>query len=123
MVVVYQAKQMWKRGPCYKYICTFFSVDNKTPLLKDLHKQITPLCAVRWREIGALLGLPTATLDDIIECNYRYRVRRCCYAMLKKWLAVDPTASWWKFLAVIESITVSGSAPDKGDHVCIVYIQ
>ena len=113
---------MWKMCPCYKCVCTFFSVDHETPLLKDLYKQITPQYAAHWRELGTLLGLSRKTLN-IIEYDNPYSAMDCCNAMLKKWLEVDTTASWRKFFLTIKSPVVSSSAPDKGDYVCIVYVQ
>ena len=100
-----------------------FSVDSDTtPSLKDHHQHITPRYATRWKEIGTLLGLPSVTLDTI-EHDCHCIARQCCYVMLFKWLEVDPTASWRNLFTVIGSPAVSGSAPDKGDYVCIVYVQ
>ena len=86
------------------------------PLLKDLYQHITPKYAADWKVIGTLLGLPNATLD-IIEHDNHYKAKKCCNAMLNKWLQVDTTASWGKLFTVIdhESLAVSCSAPDKGD--------
>ena len=88
---------------------------TSTPLLKDLQNHVTPNYAARWRMIGTQLGLPSGTLD-IIEYNNRDRAEPCCNAILKKWLEVDPSASWEKLFEVIESPAVSSDqAPDKGD--------
>ena len=85
------------------------------PKLKDLYQQITPQYAVQWKVIGTLLGLPSGALD-VIEQDNAYKTTRCCNAMLKKWLEMDPTASWGKLFTVIESPAVSsGEAVDKGD--------
>ena len=65
--------------------------------------------------IGALLGLPSGTLD-IIELDNMYRSVPCCNAMWSQWLKIDPCASWEKLLEVIKSPVVSSDqAPDKGD--------
>ena len=65
--------------------------------------------------IGTLLGVASEKLD-IIEHDNFYRAEPCCNDMLKKWLRVDPTASWGKLFTVIESPAVSSSeAVDKGD--------
>ena len=93
----------------------FFSVDDDTvPSLKDLHQHIAPRYARQWREIGTLLGLPSAALDTI-EHNRHCEARQCCCVMLFKWLEVDPTASWRKLFTVIELSAVSCSAPHIGD--------
>ena len=88
---------------------------TSTPLLKDLYQHITPNYASDWKVIGTLLGLPSGTLD-IIEHDNHHKAIPSCNAMLKKWLEVDPSASWEKLFKVIESPAVSSDqAPDKGD--------
>ena len=85
------------------------------PELKDLYQHVTPQYAVHWRVMGTLLGLCSGALD-VIEHDNMYRTTRCCNDMLKKWLEMDPTASWRKLFAVIESLAVSsGENVDKGD--------
>ena len=64
--------------------------------------------------IGALLGLPSGTLDIIKYDNYD-EARPCCDAVLEVWLEVDSSASWEKVFKVIESPAVSS---DQG----IVYV-
>ena len=88
---------------------------TRVPKLEDLYQHITPQYAVQWKVIGTLLGLPSGALD-VIEQDNMYRTTRCCNDMLKKWLEMDPTASWGKLFTVIESCAVSsGEAVDKGD--------
>ena len=85
------------------------------PKLSDLYEHITPRYALKWKVIGALLGLPSERLD-IIERDNFYQTEPGCNAMLQWWLRVDPTASWGKLFTVIESPAVSsGEAVDKGD--------
>ena len=85
-----------------------------TPLLKDLYQHITPQYAADWKVIGTLLGLPSGELKAI-EAGYPTNVKWCCNQMLEKWLEMDPTASWVKLFAAIESPAVSsGEAVDKG---------
>ena len=85
------------------------------PTLKDLYQHITPRYAAHWEVIGTLLGLPSGELQAI-EAGYPTNVKWCCNQMFKKWLEVDPTASWGKLFTVIESPAVSsGEAADKGD--------
>ena len=86
-----------------------------TPKLKDLYQHITPQYSADWEVIGTLLGLPSGVLKAI-EAGWPTNVIWCCNQMLKKWLEVDPTASWGKLFTVIESTAVSsGQAVDKGD--------
>ena len=72
--------------------------------------------------MGTLLGLSSKTLD-IIGYDNPYSAMECCNTMLKKWLEVDPTASWRNLFTAIELPAVSSSAPYKGNYVCIVYVQ
>ena len=67
--------------------------------------------------IGALLGLPSGTLDIIDHDNYHKAVS-CCNAMFKRWLEVDPSASWNKLLSVIQSPAMSSDqAAETGDQL------
>ena len=86
---------------------------NSTPLLKDLYQHITPQYAADWFEMGTLLGLPGGELKAI-EAGYPTNVKWCCNQMLKKWLEMEPTASWKKLFNIIESPAVSCSVPHKG---------
>jgi len=98
-----------------------FIVATGTPLLKDLHNQITPNFAAHWRTIGILLDLSNGTLD-IIKYDNHDKARLCCDAMLEEWFEVDPSASWEKLLKVIETLVVSRKqATDKGDSTIKLY--
>ena len=97
-----------------RYILFLCTIVDTTPLLKDLYQHITPQYAADWKVIGIVLGLPSGELQAI-EAGWPMNVKWCCNQMLEKWLEVDPTASWGKLLAVIESPAVSsGQAVDKG---------
>ena len=52
--------------------------------------------------MGTLLGLPSGELKAT-EAAWPTNVKWCCNQMLQKWLEMDPTASWEKLLAAIES--------------------
>ena len=80
------------------------------PTLKDLYQHVTPHYAAHWKVIGTLLGLPSGELQAI-EAGYPTNVKWCCNQMLKKWLELDPTASWEKLFPVIESFAVSRGEP------------
>ena len=79
--------------------------------MRNLYQHITPRYATQWRVIGTLLDLPSETLN-IIEHDHRDKAKRCCNAMLEKWLQMDTTASWGKLLTVIESSAVSNAQGD-----------
>ena len=68
--------------------------------------------------IGALLGLPSGTLD-IIKYDNHDEARPCCDAVLEVWLEVDSSASWEKVFKVIESPAVSS---DQGMSVFVLVI-
>ena len=86
---------------------------NTTPLLRDLVEHVTPQYAIDWKAIGTLLGLSSESLV-IIEYDHMHKATRCCNAMWRFWLEMDPTASWNKLFTVIESTAMSYKAPDKG---------
>ena len=94
----------------------FLTVRTSKPKLADLFQIITPQYALKWKEIGILLGITSEKLD-IIEHDNFHQAESCCNDMLKWWLRVDLTASWGKLLDVIESAPglVHGQAVDKGD--------
>ena len=98
------------------HISVSFTIVNTRPLLMDLYQHFTPRYARYWREIGTLLD-PSGQTLDIIEFDYE-NVRYCCNAMLKRWLQIDPSASWSKLFTAIESSGVAGRAPDKGMYSC-----
>ena len=77
--------------------------ESSTPLLKDLFDNALSY-VIYWKEIGALLGLPSSELL-IIETDCMYKVQHCCLAMLQKWLAIDPNASWDKWYDVVHRIS------------------
>ena len=90
--------------------------------MKDLMNHFTPHYAAYWREIGTLLNLPSGRLD-IIQYDNHDKASLCCNAMLRNWLEVNPSASWEKLFAVIESNTVlSNQDSDKGIHYCVLCI-
>ena len=65
--------------------------------------------------LGTLLGLSTG-LIDLIQCNSHYKADLCCNEMLKKWLQVDPAASWGKLFDAIESPALfSGQGVDQSN--------
>lgn len=77
-------------------------MEATTPPLKDLYEHVTPHYAANWKVLGTLLGLPSGELKSI-EAGWPTNVQWCCNQMLEKWLEMDPTASWEKLHAAIES--------------------
>ena len=84
---------------------------NTIPSLKDLYEHITPQYAAEWKKIGIQLGLCTSIGElKAIEVGYPTNDKWYCNQKLKKWLEMDPTASWRKLFTVIESPAVSGNS-------------
>ena len=75
---------------------------TSVPLLKDLYTHITPHYAADWKIVGSLLGIPLGELRTI-EATYPTNVKQCCNQMLERWLEMDPTATWEKIFAAIDS--------------------
>jgi len=73
------------------------------PRLKDLHNLVTPLYAVRWREIGSHLGLQNGLLD-IIDYDQQHRAEDCCNMVWEHWLDMDSNACWEKVLVAIDNL-------------------
>ena len=88
------------------------------PIPKDLQQFVTPQYATRWREVGIQLGLSNETLSVIQEDN-PLNVRRCCNAMLMKWLSVDTNASWQKLFTAIDNCTTQYDGTGAGEYVAV----
>ena len=81
------------------------------PKLPDLCEYFVPRYAIKWKDIGRLLGVPEEELD-IIGNDNQYKAKPCCVEMLKWWLrskTKGKTASWGRLFTVIESPAVSSS--------------
>ena len=88
------------------------------PLLKHLHRHITPHYAADWKVMGTLLGLPSSELNAIAAQNPN-NLKWCCNTMLEKWLEVDSTASWEKIFTTIDSPAMSTKCEsDTGGKTC-----
>ena len=84
------------------------------PELKDLYVHFTPKYALKWKVIGALLGVTSEKLD-IIEHDNREKAEQCCNEMLRWWLRIDLKASWKKLFTVIEIMTSGKAENNKGN--------
>jgi len=113
------------------YVCTYQKlhfcafpnqpeVNVDMPSLKDLC-EVAHYHATHWKEIGTLLGLPSEALN-IIEKDNMYRVLPCCYAMLQKWLEVDPNASWPTWFKAVAKIFISGENIEAGMYAATYII-
>ena len=98
-----------------------------TPSLKDLYEHVTPDYAMYWKTIGILVGVPVNELK-IIEHDFVNRAVLCCNMMLQRWLETDPTATWEKLFAAIDSEAVvsaiaSDSSLDKSKLYCMCTVN
>ena len=80
-----------------------------------MYEYITPDYAIYWKLIGTLLGIPSGELN-IIEYDYRDKVVSCCNAMLEKWLELDPTATWERVFATIDSEAILSTIAANGTN-------
>ena len=79
------------------------------PKLPDLCEYFVPRYAIKWKDIGRLLGVPEEELD-IIGNDNQYKAKPCCVEMLKWWLrskTEGKAASWGRLFTAVESPAVS----------------
>jgi len=59
----------------------------------------------KWKDLGRhLLGSSYAGQLDVIELNSPKNVEECCTKMFEYWLKLDPTATWDKLIAALQSV-------------------
>ena len=99
----------------YKFTCVTnfimplfnLSSGNRKPDVSELHKHIVPKYATRWRDLGVQLKLPISHLDEIAEDNANRPScsRKCCKAMLQKWMKITPNATWDMLHSAIDCLS------------------
>ena len=102
------------------------STGNRKPELSELHRQIVPKYAARWRDLGVQLKIPINYLDEIAEDNANRPScsRKCCKAMLQKWMEITPNATWDMLHSAIDcfnSLSCNGNSESMNycSGVCI----
>ena len=91
---------------------------NGHPQLADLYRDIVPMYAIHWEELGIKLGLKEHHIATISH-NNAYNPNRtvdCCKSMLNKWLEIDCSATWDKLRNAIRTIS-------KGELIVYVYVS
>ena len=81
---------------------------------KDSHGQIQKYYPInkishKWRDIGVLVGLSLAELNNI-SAKHSEDAKRCCEAVLEKWLDSPPhhyPTTWQGLLEVLEDSQLS----------------
>ena len=83
------------------------------PKLKDLYKHVTPCYAAHWEDIGVYLDIELGHLK-IIKRDNPGDTSRCCKDLWKKWLEIDPVATWEKLFAAIDESAVPSTSSFTG---------
>ena len=76
--------------------------------MKDLYKHVTPCYAAQWEDIGVYLDIELGQLE-IIKADHPGDTSGCCKDLWKKWLKLDPNATWEKLFTAIDCTATSSS--------------
>ena len=76
------------------------------PELSELHREIVPKCAARWRDLGVELKIPVDRLDIIAvnHTNHPSYSEQCCKAVLKKWMETTPNHTWTVLQKAVDGV-------------------
>ena len=77
--------------------------------MKDLYKHVTPCYAAQWEDIGVHLDIELGHLQTI-KANHPSDASGCCKDLWKKWLELDPNATWEKLFTAIDDCTAASSS-------------
>ena len=95
------------------------SVGTDRPKLKDLYKLVTPCYAAQWEDIGVYLDIEPGHLS-IIRANHPGDVEGCCKDLWKKWLELDPDATWDKLFAAIDDCAAASASSSTSKNLIII---
>ena len=89
--------------------CINFSSGNRKPEILELHRHVVPKYAARWRDLGVQLKIPIGYLDEIAEDNANRPscCRKCCKAVLQRWMEIAPDATWDMLHSAIDCLSYS----------------
>ena len=95
------------------------------PELSELHREIVPKCAAKWRDLGVELKIPVHHLDAIAVNNAHHPSysQQCCTAVIQKWMEITPNPTWTVLQKAIDSLSglsYEGSSESKRD-VIVMY--
>ena len=78
------------------HILYSLSSGSGKPEVSELHRNIVPKYAARWRDLGVQLKIPEYHLEAIAvnNTNHPSYSEQCCKAMLQKWMEITPDATW-----------------------------
>ena len=99
-------------------------VGSERPKLKDLYKHVTPCYAAQWEDIGVYLDIELGHLQTI-KADHPGDTSGCCKDLWKKWLELDPNATWEKLFTAIDDCTAASSSTATGTFLInvVVYIH
>ena len=89
------------------------------PELSELHREIVPKCAARWRDLGIELKIPQHHLNTIAvdNTNHPSYSEQCCKAVLQKWMEITPKPTYTTlqkaFDCLATSLSHEGSSESK----------
>ena len=86
---------------------------SERPKLKDLYKHVTPCYAAQWEDIGVYLDIELGHLKTI-KADHPGDTNGCCKDLWKKWLELDPNATWEKLFTAIDDCTATSSSTATG---------
>ena len=90
-------------------LTTYWPKGRDRPKLKDLYKHVTPCYAADWEDIGVYLDIELGHLK-IIRADHPGDSSSCCKDLWKKWLEIDPDATWNKLFTAIDSAVPATSS-------------
>ena len=89
--------------------------------MKDLYKHVTPCYASQWEDIGVYLDIELGHLKTI-KADHSGDTSGCCKGLWKKWLELDPNATWEKLFTAIDDCTPASSSTATGTFLICDWI-
>ena len=83
------------------------SLGDKIPDFIELHQNIVPIYAARWKDLGIQLRIPIHQLDTIAVnyVNHPSYSQQCCKAVLQKWIEITPNPTMNILQTAIDGLT------------------
>ena len=88
--------------------------------MKDLYKHVTPCYAAQWEDIGVYLDIQLGHLNAI-RANHPGDVEGSCKDLWKKWLELDPDATWDKLFTTIDDCAATSASTSTGTYLMCYY--
>ena len=91
------------------YTCLIYYTDKRPDMKQLLQLMRDKAISAKWFELGAELFEKDTALTAI-QADYPNDVNRCCREMFKKWLDVNPDASWSQLVTALNKIGMAAAA-------------